>query len=84
MFRVNIDGHAIMLNDKKSALKNSPKIENTLNKKHISIAYHLVCQNVAAGVVNIQWILKVDNIADALTKILTEAKRKTLFLDLIH
>ena len=81
MFEVDIDGPAIMLNDNESAVNNSSKIESALNKKHSSISYHLVCQNVEAGVVNIGWILTADDIADALTKISTEAKRKTLFGD---
>ena len=53
IFGIDIDGPTIMLNDKKSAVNNSSKIEYTLNKKHSSIAYHLVLHNVAAGVVNI-------------------------------
>ena len=59
----------------------SSKIETTLNRNHSSIAYHLVCQNVEAGVVKIGWILTANNIADALTKILTEAKKKKLLSD---
>ena len=53
MFGVDIDGPDIMLNDNESAVNNSSKIGSTLNKKHRSIAYHLVCQNFAAGVVKI-------------------------------
>ena len=74
MFGVDIDGPAIILNDNESAVNNSSKIESTLNKKHISIAYHLVLQHFAAGVLEIGLILTADNIADALTNILTEAK----------
>ena len=53
MFGVDIYGPAIMMNDNEIALDNSSNIESTLNKKHSSIAYHIVCHNVAAGVVNI-------------------------------
>ena len=81
MFGIYIDGPIIMLNDNKSAVKNSSEIESTLNKKYGSISYHIVCQNIEAGVVNIGWISTADNIADALVKILTESKRKTLFGD---
>ena len=56
MFGIDIDVPAIMLNDNESAVNNSSNIESTLNKKHISIAYHLVCQNVVSKVVNIGWI----------------------------
>ena len=77
MLVIYIDGPAIMLNYNESAVNNSSKIESTLNKKHISIAYHLVCHNVSSGVVKIGWISTADNIADALTKILRETKRKS-------
>ena len=62
-------------------MKNSSKIENTLNKKHISISCHLVSYNVAAGVVKIVLISTPDNIAEAFKKRLTEAKREKLFCD---
>ena len=81
IFGVDIDGPAIMLNDNESAMHNISNIESTLNKKHSSFSYHLVGQNVPAGVVNIGWILKADNISDSLLKRLTEAKREKLFGD---
>ena len=64
-------------------MNNSSKIEYTLNKEHNSISCHLVRHNAAAGVVNIVWISTADNIEDALTNILTEAKREKLFGDWI-
>ena len=70
-----------MLNDNETTVNNSPKIESTLNKNHSSTTYRLVRQNVAAGVVKIEWILTAHNISDALKKGLTEAKRKKLFSD---
>ena len=75
MFGIYIDVITIMLNDNNSAVRNSSNIESTLNKKHRSIAYHLVLLNVAAGVVKIGCILTADNKTDTLTKVLTEAKR---------
>ena len=81
MFRVDIDGISIILNDNESAVKNSSKVESTMNKKHSSISCHLVRQNVAAGVAKIEWILKANNISDSLTKRSTEAKRGKLFCD---
>ena len=53
IFELDIAGPAIMLNDNTVAVNNSSNIEFTLNRNHISIACHLVCQNVAAGVVKI-------------------------------
>ena len=70
-----------MLNDNKIAVNKISRIKYTLNKKHSSISYHLDIQNVAAGAVKIGSILTVDNIADVLTKRLTEPKRKILFCD---
>ena len=62
-----------MLNYKEIIVKNSSKIEYTMNKNHSSINYHLVCKNVPAGA--------SDNIAEALTKRLKGTKRKKLFSD---
>ena len=79
MFGVYIDGPTIIFNDKKSAVNNSSKIKSTLNKKHSSIAYHRVCQNVSDMVDKLRWISTADNIEEALTKILIEAKTEKLF-----
>ena len=81
VFGVDIDGTAIILNYNESAVKNSSKIESILNKKHSSITYHIVCQNVEPRLAKIGCILKANNIADALTKIFKNEKRKTLFSD---
>ena len=69
------------MNDNKSVVDSSFKLESTLNKKHNSIAYLLVIWNVAAGVVRIGWIKGIFNIADAFTKILAAARRSKLFRD---
>ena len=79
MFGIPIDGETKILNDNKSVVDSSSKIESTLNKKHSSIAYHLVRQAVAAGIVRVGWIEGISNIADALTKRLTKLRRDTLF-----
>ena len=70
-----------MLNNNESAVNNSSKIESTLNKKHSSIAYHLVHHNVASRVVIIEWVSTSDNISDTLTNRLKESKKKHLFSD---
>ena len=53
MFGIPIYREAIFLNDNKSVVHSSLKLESTLNKKHSSIAYNLVIWNFAAGVVRI-------------------------------
>ena len=79
MFGILIYGEAIFLNDNKSVVDSISKLESTLNKKHISITYHLVIWNVAASVAGIVWIERISNIADALTKILAASRRSKLF-----
>ena len=81
MFGIPIDGESLVLNDNKSVVDCSSKLESTLNKKHSSIAYHLVRWNVAASVIKIGWIEGISNIDDALTKILSAARRAMLFGD---
>ena len=52
-FGIPIDGEARVLNDNKCSVYSSLKLESTLNKKHISIVYHLVRWNIAASLVNL-------------------------------
>ena len=81
MFGIPINGKARILNENKSVVDNSSKLEHTLNKKHSSIAYHLVRWSVAAEVVRNGRIEGISNMADALTKRLTAARRLNLFED---
>ena len=81
MFGIPIDGETKILNDNKSVVDSSSKIEHTLNKKHSLIPYHLVRQAVAAGIIRVGWIEGISNIADALTKRLTKLRRDKLFGD---
>lgn len=79
MFGIPVDGPADMLCDNQSVVNNCTKLESTLNKKHCSIAYHAVRWAVAAGIIRVGKIDTGWNIADAMTKRLTVAKRDTLF-----
>jgi hypothetical protein len=65
--------------DNEAVVKNLTKVESSLNKKHSSIAYHFTRWIVAASVATIAWIKSADNLADAMTKILTETTRDYLF-----
>ena len=67
------------MNDNKSVVDISSKLELTLNRKHNSFTYHLVRCNVADGFTRIGWIEGISNITDALTKILAAARRFKLF-----
>ena len=51
----------------------------TLHKKHVSIAYHAVGWAVAAEVIRVGWISTKQNLADAMTKVLTALNREELF-----
>ena len=79
MFGIPIDGAARVLCDNQACVKNSSKIESTLNKKHCSLAYHFTRHSVAAGIITIGKIEGEENLADAFTKQLTVRKREYLF-----
>jgi len=82
MFGVPLDKNhpaTLILCDNEAVVKNSSKVESTLNKKHSALAYHFARWNVAARVCAIAWISTDDNIADAMTKRLPETKRNHLF-----
>ena len=81
MFGIPIDGELRILDDNKSVVDSSSKLESTLNKKHNSIAYHLVIWNVAAGVIQIGCIEGISNTVDAFTKRLESASISKLFGD---
>ena len=81
MFGIPIYGALRILNDKKSVVDSSSKLESTLNKKYNSIAYHLIGWNLTAGVVQIGLIGGISNIADAVMKILAAVRRYKLFGD---
>ena len=53
--------------DNESMVKNSTKVDSTLNKKHSEVGYHFVRWNVAAGVCSIAWIQTKFNLAVSLT-----------------
>ena len=81
MFGITIDGELRILNDNKSVVYSSSKLESTLNNKNNPVAYHLVRWNVAAGVIRIGWIKGISNKADAFTKRLSVSRRSKLFGD---
>ena len=77
---INKDRPATMiLCDNEAVVKNSSKVESTLNKKHSALAYHFARWNVAAKVCTIGWISTQENIADAMTKRLPASTRNKLF-----
>ena len=79
MFGVPIDGPTSILGDNEAVVKNVRDFESTLNKKHNQIAYHRCREAVAAGIIRMGKVHTDCNIADALTKPLTQTKREHLF-----
>ena len=79
MFGVPIDNTTKVLCDNESVVRNSSKLDSSLNKKHCALAYHAVRWAVAASIIAVGWIPTRDNIADAMTKRLTATKREQLF-----
>jgi hypothetical protein len=45
-------------------------LEGELKKKHVAIAYHYVCELIAAGFINAIWVKSYENFADVCTKAL--------------
>jgi hypothetical protein len=68
-----------VLCDNEGVVKNASTVESTLNKKHSAIAYHFTRWNVAAKVISVAWISTTENIADAMTKRLSQVTREHLF-----
>ena len=66
MFGIPLDGATMILCDNEAVVKNTSKVESTLNKKHSALAYHFARWNVAAKVCSIAWISTTENIADAM------------------
>ena len=79
MFGITVVEYTNMLRENASVVNNSSILSSTLNKKHISIAYHVVRWHVSTGVIKFALIDTNDNIADDTTKRLTAYKRGNLF-----
>jgi hypothetical protein len=71
MFGIALDGPIDVLGDNNSVKKNSSLPQSVLSKKHTSICYHRVRESVAAGIIQIAKVHTDDNLADVLTKCLT-------------
>ena len=65
--------------DNESVVRNSTKVESTLNKKHSEVTYHFTRWNVAAGVVSVASVETGPIIAHAFMKSLSTTVRQFLF-----
>jgi hypothetical protein len=78
MFGILIDGPSNIFCDNKSVVTNSTAPTSLLSKKYNSIAYHRVCESIAANVIRIAKVHTKENLADLLTKVLPTADFKHL------
>ena len=78
MFGIPIQGEANMFCDNEAVYRNSSFAESTLKKKHNSICFHRVRENVAAGVITVVKVESGSNLSDMLTKSLPGPQRKYL------
>ena len=79
MFGVPFKGPTEVFCDNNSVVTNVSKAESKLNKKHNALAYHAYRWAVAVGIMRLAWIGTKDNIADAMTKVLSVEDRERLF-----
>jgi hypothetical protein len=76
MLGILIEEAAHMKIDNMSVVMNTSAPESTLKKKSNAIAYHYVCECVAAGIIQISYETSKTNKADILTKIHTGTERQ--------
>jgi hypothetical protein len=73
---VPIDGPTYMFCDNMSVVHNTSAPESMLKKKSNSIAYHAVREAVAMGELLIGYVKSEENLADVLTKVLPDGKKR--------
>ncbi|CAJ1957345.1 unnamed protein product [Cylindrotheca closterium] len=69
MMGVPIQGYFYSCVDNMSVVKNSSVPESQLKKKSNAVAYHYNCSRCAIDILQIEWIISAENLADVLTKI---------------
>ena len=79
MFGIPVVDSTKTLCDNAYVDKNSSILSSTLNKKHISIANHFLRWHVEEGAIKVAWIDTNTHLSDAMKKLLTAEKRRTLF-----
>ena len=65
--------------DNNAVVMNASRVESKLNKKHNQLAYNAVRWAVAAEIIRVGWIDSKENLADAMTKVLSYTSRQYLF-----
>jgi hypothetical protein len=84
MFGIPINGPAFVDCDNQGIVKNVTIPESVLSKKHNAINYHAVREAVAANILRVTKEDSNTNVADLLTKPLTEQRRVTLLRSILY
>jgi hypothetical protein len=84
MFGIPIIGPALVYCDNQGVVKNVTIPESVLSKKHNAINYHAVREAVAANILRVAKESSVTNVADLLTKPLTEERRSQLLKAVLY
>jgi hypothetical protein len=84
MFEVPIQGPALVYCDNQGVVKNVTLPESVLSKKHNVINYHAVQEAVAANILQVTKEDSETNLADILTKRLTEERQMKLLKGLLY
>jgi hypothetical protein len=84
MFGIPINGPAFVYCDNQGVVKNVTIPESVLSKKHNAINYHAVREAVAANILRVTKEDSNTNVADLLTKPLTEQRRVTLLRSILY
>jgi hypothetical protein len=84
MFGIPINGPAFVYCDNQGVVKNVTIPESVLSKKHNTINYHAVREAVAANILRVAKEESSTNLADLLTKPLTEQCRVTLLRSILY
>ena len=71
---VELEGPTLMLGDNMSVVLNTSVPSSVLKKKHNAIAYHRVCEAIAAKVMKFAYVKSEENVSDILTKPLSNER----------
>ena len=71
---VRVDCPTLLFGDNNGVILNATIEESKLKKKHVAIAYHMVREAVAAGIIQPVKLNGLENYADAFTKGLPHAR----------
>jgi hypothetical protein len=84
MFGIPINGPAFVYCDNQGVVKNVTIPISVLSKKHNAINYHAVREAAAANILRVTKEDSNTNVADLLTKPLTEQRRVTLLRSILY